>query len=155
MVGLPPIDREMYKDSHPITYSICSVGHRGDNLDRYLLGRLFLVIFINFTISLCGAPLAGAEVLDLPPVLTDIFLVSGIAMVLTNVNIGQLTAQCNASHCMLDYINTHFMTFTLYVCLLVESTGVMHVCYLIRDMFYHAAGKPVFTKEPPRSPVQN
>ena len=155
MVGLPPIDRELYKDSHPITYSICSLGHKGDNLNRYLMGRQFMVIFINFTIGLCGAPVAGAEVLGLPDWLTAVFLGSGIAMVLTNVNIGQLTAQCNASHCMLDYINTHFMTFTLYVTLIIEFTGVMHVCYLIRDCFYWGAGKPVETNEAPRDGAQS
>ena len=155
MVGLPPIDRELYKDSHPITYKICSLGHKGDNLDRYLMGRQFMVIFINFTIGLCGAPTEDAEVLGLPDWLQAIFLGSGIAMVLTNVNIGQLTAQCNASHCMLDYINTHFMTFTLYTTLLIEFTGCMHVCYLIRDCFYWASGQPVQTNEPPRDAAQN
>ena len=154
MVGLPPIDRELYKDSHPITYKICSLGHKGDNLDRYLMGRQFMVIFINFTIGLCSAPLEGAEALGLPSIIQKIFLGSGIASVLVNVNIGQLTAQCNASHCMLDYINTHFMTFTLYVTLIIEATGVMHVCYLIRDCFYWASGKPVETNEPPRTPTQ-
>jgi silicon transporter len=155
MVGLPPINRELYRESHPITYKIASVGHKGNNLDRYLMGRQFMVIFINFTISLCGSPTEGADVLGLPDWVIDIFLGSGIAMVLTVVTIGQLTAQVNASHCMLDYINTHFMTFTLYVTLIIESTGVMHVCYLIRDMFYHAAGKPVETNEPPRTEVQS
>ena len=155
MVGLPPINRELYKDSHPITYKICSLGHKGDNLDRYLLGRQFMVIFINFTIGLCGAPTADAEVLGLPGWLQAIFLDSGIAMVLTNVNIGQLTAQCNASHCMLDYINTHFMTFTLWTTLIIEFTGTMHVCYLIRDCFYWASGTPVATNEPPRNGAQN
>lgn len=57
MVGLPPVNRELYKESHPITYQICSLGHKGDNLDRYLMGRQFMVIFINFTINLCGAVL--------------------------------------------------------------------------------------------------
>ena len=155
MVGLPPINRELYKDSHPITYKICSLGHKGDNLDRYLMGRQFMVIFINFTIGLCGAPTADAEVLGLPGWLQAIFLDSGIAMVLTNVNIGQLTAQCNASHCMLDYINTHFMTFTLYTTLLIEFTGCMHVCYLIRDCFYWASGTPLASNEPPRNGAQN
>eukprot|EP00980_Cylindrotheca_fusiformis_P029618 scaffold23625_cov137-Cylindrotheca_fusiformis.AAC.3 len=155
MVGLPPINRELYRESHPITYQITSLGHRGNNLDRYLMGRQFMVIFINFTINLCGAPVEGADVLDLPEWVSNIFLGSGIAMVLTVVTIGQLTAQVNASHCMLDYINTHFMTFTLYVTLAIEKTGVMHSCYLIRDMFYHAAGKPVETNEPPRDAVQN
>mmetsp|Transcript_5005 Transcript_5005/g.7509 ORF Transcript_5005/g.7509 Transcript_5005/m.7509 type:complete len:539 (-) Transcript_5005:137-1753(-) len=155
MVGLPPINRDLYKDSHPITHQITSLGHKGDNLDRYLMGRQFMVIFINFTIGLCGAPTADAEVLGLPGWVQSIFLGSGIAMVLTNVNIGQLTAQCNASHCMLDYVNTHFMTFTLYTTLLIEFTGCMHVCYLIRDCFYWASGTPVETNEPPRSGAQN
>ena len=153
MVGLPPIDRELYKESHKITYQICSLGHKGDNLDRYLMGHQFMVIFINFTIGLCGAPLAGAEVLGLPDWITAIFLGSGIAMVLQNVIVGQLTSQVNASHMMLDYINNYFMVFTYWVAALIEVTGVMHVSYLIRYMAYWAAGKPVESNEPPRSGV--
>jgi len=155
MVGLPPVDRELYRESHPTTHMITSTGHKGDNLDRYLMGRQFMVIFINFTISLSGAPLADAEVFGLPSIIIKIFLESGIAMVLTNVIIGQLTSQVNASHCMLDYINNHFMTFTLWVALLIEKTGVMHTSYLIRDLAYMAAGKPVESNEPPRGALKN
>jgi silicon transporter len=154
MVGLPPVNRELYKESHPTTYKICSLGHKGDNLDRYLMGRQFMVIFINFTISLCGAPLAGAEALGLPDWIQSVFLGSGIAMVLTVVTVGQLTAQVNASHCMLDYINNHFMTFTLWMTLIIEKTGVMHSCYLIQYFFYWLAGKPVVTYEEPKTGVQ-
>jgi len=151
MVGLPPVDRELYRESHPITYQITGWGHKGDNLDRYLMGRQFMVIFINFTIGLCGAPLAGADVLGLPGWVTAIFLGSGIAMVLQNVIVGQLTSQCNASHMMLDYINNHFMTFTYWVAALIEITGVMHTSYLIRYMVYWAAGKPIESNEPPKT----
>jgi len=152
MVGLPPIDRELYRESHPITYKIAGWGHKGDNLDRYLMGRQFMVIFINFTIGLCGAPIDGSlPVLGLPPWIITIFCGSGIAMVLQNVIIGQLTSQVNASHCMLDYINTHFMTFTYFFAAGIEVTGVMHVSYLIRFMAYWAAGKPVESNEPPKS----
>lgn len=154
MVGLPPVNRDLYKDTHPITHRICYTGHRGDNLDRYLMGRQFLVIFINFTINLCGAPLANAAVLSLPDPLTAIFLSSGLAMVLIVVVVGQLTSQVNASHCMLDYINTYFMSFTLFIALAIEKTGVMHACYLLQILAYKAAGKPVATNEPPRTRVQ-
>jgi hypothetical protein len=75
-------------------------------------------------------------------------------MVLQNVVIGQLTSQVNASHCMLDYINTHFMTFTYWVAAAIEVTGVMHTSYLIRYICYWAAGKPVVSNEPPREGVQ-
>mmetsp|Transcript_15684 Transcript_15684/g.35986 ORF Transcript_15684/g.35986 Transcript_15684/m.35986 type:complete len:571 (-) Transcript_15684:265-1977(-) len=151
MVGLPPVDRELYRESHPITYKITGWGHKGDNLDRYLMGRQFMVIFINFTIGLCGAPLSGAKVFDLPDWVTAIFLGSGIAMVLQNVVVGQLTSQVNASHMMLDYINNYFMVFTYWVAAAIEVTGVMHTSYLIRIMAYWAAGKPVESNEPPKT----
>jgi len=151
MVGLPPVDRELYRESHPITYKITGWGHKGDNLDRYLMGRQFMVIFINFTIGLCGAPLEGSEVLGLPDWVTAIFLGSGIAMVLQNVVVGQLTSQVNASHMMLDYINNYFMVFTYWVAAGIEVTGVMHTSYLIRIMAYWAAGKPVESNEPPKT----
>jgi silicon transporter len=153
MVGLRPVDRELYRESHPITYKITGWGHKGDNLDRYLMGRQFMVIFINFTIGLCGAPLSGAEVLGLPDWVSAIFLGSGIAMVLQNVIVGQLTSQCNASHMMLDYINNYFMVFTYWIAALIEITGVMHTSYLIRYMVYWAAGKPVESNEPPRTGI--
>jgi silicon transporter len=38
---------------------------------------------------------------------------------------------------------------------LIEMTGFMHVCYLIRDMSYWVAGKPIQSNEPPRDAVQN
>jgi len=151
MVGLPPVDRELYRESHPITYMITGWGHKGDNLDRYLMGRQFMVIFVNFTISLCGAPNGMATVEWMPDWLSAIFLGSGIAMVLQNVVIGQLTSQVNASHMMLDYINTYFMVFTYWVAALIEITGVMHTSYVIRIMAYWAAGKPVESNEPPRA----
>jgi len=151
LVGLPPVDRELYRESHPITYKICGWAHKGDNLDRYLMGRQFMVIFINFTIGLCGAPLSGAEVLGLPDWVTAIFLGSGIAMVLQNVVVGQLTSQCNASQMMLDYINTHFMTFTYFVAAGIEVSGVMHSSYLISMIVHAAAGKSVESHEPPKT----
>jgi silicon transporter len=151
LVGLPPVDRELYRESHPITYMITGYAHKGDNLDRYLMGRQFMVIFINFTIGLCGAPLAGADVLGLPDWVTAIFLGSGIAMVLQNVVVGQLTSQVNASHCMLDYINNHFMTFTYWVTVIIEASGVVHASYLIRMIVHYFAGKPMESNEPPKT----
>jgi len=91
VVGLVPVDGDLYKDSHPITNKICALAHKGDNLDRYLMGRQFMVIFISFVINLCGAPLAGAEVFNLPSWVESIFLGTGVAMVLTVVVVGQLT----------------------------------------------------------------
>jgi len=155
MVGLPPVDRALYKESHPISYAICEWGHRGDNLDRYLMGRQFMVLALVFIINLSGAPLAGAQVLNLPDILLKIFIGSGMAMILLTCMVGQLNTQVNAAHCMLDFINTHFMTFTLYVSMGIEASGLLHSSYLIQIIVAKLAGKPLVSKEPPRDGLQN
>lgn len=55
--------------------------------------------------------------------IVTIFLQTGVAMMLSAAQIGQLAAQCNASHMMLDYINNYFMMFTHYVSLGIEFTN--------------------------------
>ncbi|CAK0811395.1 unnamed protein product [Prorocentrum cordatum] len=125
LVGLPPIQPNLYKDSHPITHRITALAHRGDNLNRYLIGRQFLVVLIVFVTNMSGAPLRDATVLGLPDVLQDVFLSSGLAMILMLAMIGQLSAQVNASHCMLDFINSYVALATLYVALAIEFSGTV------------------------------
>ena len=33
-VGLPPVQRELYENTHPISHKCTSLCHKGDNLDR-------------------------------------------------------------------------------------------------------------------------
>merc|ERR1719276_839072 len=72
-------------------------------------------------------------------------------MILLTCMVGQLASQVNASHCMLDYINNYFAIFTLYVAMTIEVTGVMHVSYLIAIIVAKLAGKPIESKEGPRT----
>eukprot|EP00956_Cyclotella_meneghiniana_P045514 scaffold372843_cov305-Cyclotella_meneghiniana.AAC.1 len=57
LVGLPPVDPDLYKDSHPITYKNAALAFKGDNLDRYLMGRQFMVLLVVFVINQCTSPL--------------------------------------------------------------------------------------------------
>mmetsp|Transcript_36600 Transcript_36600/g.53599 ORF Transcript_36600/g.53599 Transcript_36600/m.53599 type:complete len:503 (+) Transcript_36600:2-1510(+) len=154
LVGLAPINFELYKDSHPTTYISTKVCHVGDNLDRYLMGRQFMVIFIAFCINMAGAPVGGAELWGLPQWIIDVFLVTGFAMILFTCMIGQLATQVNASHCMLDYINSYFAVFTFYTAMAIEFSGLMHVSYFIQKCVGWAAGKPIQSNEPPKSALQ-
>merc|ERR1719188_2785323 len=54
LVGLPPVDMQLYQKSHPKTYDIMKVVNKGDNLDRYLMGRQFLVLALVFLENLAG-----------------------------------------------------------------------------------------------------
>jgi len=150
LVGLPPVARELYKDSHPTTYQITEKAFAGDNLNRYLMGRQFMVIFIVFAINQCGGPLADSDVLGLPAWIQTVFLGTGIAMILVATNIGQLMSQVNASHCMLDYINNGFAVFTIGVAFAIEMSGLMHASYLIQMIVAWMAGETIESNEPPR-----
>jgi hypothetical protein len=99
--------------------------------------------------------LADAEVLGFPDIITNIFLGSGLAMILSTCMIGQLNTQVNASHCMLDYINTHFMPLPLYVAMGIEASGLLHASYLIQYVVSAISGKPIDSNEPPRDACKN
>jgi hypothetical protein len=69
--------------------------------------------------------------------------------------IGQLNSQVNASHCMLDYLNTWSNYLTIVVARLIEASGLVHSSYLIQIVVAAMAGKPVESREAPRSDLQN
>jgi len=127
LVGLPPVDPDLYKDSHPITYKNAQLAFKGDNLERYLMGRQFMVLLVVFVINQCGAPLdPTVDVLGLPDGVKFVFLDIGLGMIVFTCIVGQLTTQVNASHCMIDFINNYFALFTLYTAMVIEFSGVMH-----------------------------
>ena len=151
LVGLPPVDPELYKETHPVTYLNAATAFLGDNLDRYLMGRQFMVLLVVFIINLCGAPSSGdADVLGMPGWLKTIFLDVGLGMIIFTCQLGQLTTQVNASHCMLDFINNYFALFTLYTAMCIEFSGVMHSSYLIQNVLSFASGKPIHSNEEPK-----
>ena len=155
LVGLAPVNAELYRESHPIAYKCTKITNTGDNLDRYLLGRQFMVVLTVFSVNMSGGPLGDAKLWGFPSWLTGIFLQSGLAMILFTCNVGQLNTQVNASLCMLDYINTYFGLFTLYVAMAIEFSGLLHASYLVQMAVAALAGKRIESNEDPRSIVQN
>lgn len=155
LVGLPPVKRALYEASHPLTHQCCELVQKGDNLDRYLMGRQFVVCFIVFVTNLSCAPLADAQVLGLPDFVISTFLGTGVAMILVTAMVGQLANQVNASQCMLDFINNYFAVFTLYVAMIIEMSGLLHSCYLVQMFFVRISGNEKDSKEDPRTAGQN
>jgi len=154
LVGLAAVKTEVFTDSHPQSYMSCKVCHVGDNLERYLMGRQFMVLALVFIINKCGAPLADAKLWGLPDWIVEIFLVTGWAMILFTCMVGQLNTQANACHYMLDYINNYFAVFTFWVALTIEFSGLLHASYLIQILVAAAAGKKVVSFEEEKTPIQ-
>jgi len=150
-VGLAPVDKELYKDSHKVSYKIAEHCNKGDNLDRYLLGRQFGVIFVVFCVNLSGSPAPDAKLWGFPDWVVEIFFSTGFSMILFTCMVGQLNTQVNASICMLDFIDNYFSLFTYWGCIVVEFLGFVHFSYAIAMLIGIMAGKPIQSKEEPRS----
>jgi hypothetical protein len=155
LVGLYPVDKELYKESHPIAYMCTALTNEGDNLDRYLLGRQFMVVLTVFTVNISGGPLADSELWGLPDWVITMFLGTGLAMILFTCMVGQLNSQVNASLCMLDYINTYFAVFTVWVAMAIEFSGLLHASYLIQMAVAAMSGEKIQTNEAPRNAFES
>lgn len=107
LVGLGPVQPELYETSHKLTHKCTQLVYKGDNLDRYLLGRQFMVILIVFVVELSGAAHAydddGLTLWGLPNWLINVFCASGVAMILFTCMVGQLNSEIIGCHYMLDY----------------------------------------------------
>jgi len=156
LVGLPPVDMDLYKKSHSKSHDIMTIINRGDNLDRYLMGRQFMVLALVFVENLCAHPVdEHTKVLGMPLWVNKVFLGTGLAVFFMTAMIAKISAQVNASRCMLDYVNNYFALFTLHVARLIEASGLLHCCYLVQMFFAWAAGQPLESKEAPRSLVKS
>jgi len=155
LVGLQPIDLDLYKDSHPKAYKSTAISTKGDNLDRYLMGRQFMVVLVVFTVNISAAPKGDAELWGFPDWVISIFYGFGAAMILITCMIGQLNSQVNACLCMLDYIDNYFSLFTIWVAMAIEFSGLLHASYFVSILVSAAAGKEVESNEPPRSAGAN
>lgn len=155
LVGLQGVDKDKYKDSHRVTLKNTNIAHSGNNMQRFIVGRQFLVVLVVFIINLCGSPLPGSEVLGLPDPIAAVFVDSGVSLILITVILGQLTAQVNAASCMLDFINSYFMVyFVTCVSMAIEMSGLLHCVYLVQILFYKISGTTIQTNEPPRTTIQ-
>ena len=137
MVGLRPVDREMYKDTHPLTYKATqlTLANKSKNhLERFIVGRQYMDLSMVFTISFLASAIKGASVLGLPKLVCQIFLNTGLAMTLVTIVLGQLALQVNAATCKLDFLNNYAMLVSTYVALGVEASGICHVVYLVQKI---------------------
>jgi len=141
LVRLAPIKKSRYGNSHPFAYVSTSYIHKEGNLERFIVGRQFLLVLAVFVTNLLAGSIVGANVLGLPELLKLIFVDSGVALILITVMVGQLMAQVNASQSMLDTINNSFVLyFVSYASMTVEASGLLHATYLVQIVYAKVIG---------------
>jgi len=153
MVGLQPIPKDLYKTSHHKAYLCTRAAHRGNQIERFIVGRQYLDLTIVFTTSFMVSAIDNAQVLGLPQIVNDIFLGGDLAVILCTIVFGQLVSVINCSHSMLDYINNWCMVASTYLALFVEATGILHAVYFVQIIFTKIANRNKHKKNKSKSNV--
>jgi Silicon transporter len=52
LVGLQGVNPDLYSNSHPRTLKNTRIAHKGDNMERYIVGRQFLVFLVVFVTNM-------------------------------------------------------------------------------------------------------
>lgn len=152
LVALTPIDPEVYKDTHPACYKCTTLCFKGNNLDKFIVGRQFLVVFVVFMIGYCTGydndkmnPTTGGSgyPFGVDEGFMNAVMKPGFAGALTTIVIAQLISQIVASRCNIDYLNYYFHYYVVIgICLLMEFTGLMHAVYLVQKAVVSYRGTP-------------
>ena len=135
LVGLQPVSPQHYQASHPIAAQSTKLAHAGDNLNRFIVGRQFLVVLVVYALNLATTSVEGAIIPGCNPMAVQALLSSGLASMFITVILGQLSAEVNATNCMLDFINNTAVYSTTVLCLAMEASGLLHAVYVLKWFF--------------------
>lgn len=145
IVGLQNVNVEAYKLTHPRAYAVCNLAHKGPNVERFLVGRQFLLLFNGFLVSRIG----GGKQEDFyigdwhwNVEATQFFWLNATLLMVVIVVPGQLVTQLIAMDKMLGFLNLKFYAYytVLMPCMFVESIGLTHSAYMLKDVLVKVTG---------------
>jgi len=146
VVGLQIYDPESFRTTHPRAYRVCKLVHSGPNVERFLVGRQFLLLFNGFLVSRIGGGTAdepyyiGDWEWGMP--MTQFWYGNGVLLMVVIVALGQLPCQLLAADKMLGFFDLPLGHYYIVVmpCLIVESIGLTHSSYLLKDVLCWISG---------------
>lgn len=160
IVGLAGIDMEPYKHSHPRAYKCSQLVHKGPNVERFLVGRQFLLLFNGFLATkVSGAKYNYFYIGDWEwsYEATNFFWVNNALLMVVIIALCQLPTQLVAADKMLGFFELPFghYYFVVLPCLFVESIGLTHSSYLLKDVLRAIAGIDPSEADPAKNMNKN
>ena len=161
IVGLQAIDVESFADKFPNAAKNCRVAHKGANVERFLVGRQFLLLFNGFLCSRLGGQGKHPDDYHMGEwdwtLEASQFFWANSFMLLLVILSAQLVTQICACEYQLGFFNLPIgMLYTVvYPCLFVEALGFTHSTYLLKDALAYVAGIDTSTADPKKEISKN
>ena len=134
LVELKRLNPEYYRYSHPTAYRLGQMACKGDNIEKFLMGRqVFVVCSVFFAAKLTTIHGRTEEgfLFYVPPWVQAIFLETGLLACVLVVIVAQLMPQIVASIYPVQFLELLVMRPAYYACIALESTGLTHFCWVL------------------------
>merc|ERR1711913_207386 len=138
LVELKKLNPDYYKDSHPTAYKLGQLACKGDNIERFLMGRqVFVVCSVFFAAKLTTIHGTKDEgfLFYVPQWVQAVFLETGLLACVVVVIVAQLMPQIVASIYPVQFLELLVMRPAYYACIVLESTGLTHFCWVLAYLF--------------------
>jgi len=137
LVELKRQDPATYRHSHPEAYKLGQMACSADNVERFLMGRQMFVVFIVFFAAKLTTIHSESEddfLFPVPHWFRTVFLETGILACVVVVVVAQLMPQIVASKYPVAFLELWIMKLGYYTCIILESTGVVHITWVISHL---------------------
>ena len=134
---------DSYKVTHPRAYNLGLLAAKGDNVERFLMGRqVFVVVLVFFAAKLTTIYLEDGEsfLFPAPFWFRAAFLETGILSCLVVVIIAQLLPQIVAAKYPVHFLQFLIMRPAYWACVGLEATGLTHICWVLAAGMERLAG---------------
>ena len=126
---------DTYRDLYPRAHVLGEIAARGDNVEKFLMGRQCIVTLLCFvSAKLSTVQLDEKEknpLLPMHPILNEILLKTGLLACYLVTILSQLVPEILASKYPVQFLNCVIMKPSYYICVFIELTGVTHCCWLL------------------------
>jgi hypothetical protein len=123
-------DHAPYSASHPTGFKLMQLALHEKNVRRFLIGRQFLVIFVVFLINQCTI-FPDISHLGINGGVWFFFVSLGFPTAINILCFFQLPAQILGNTDPYKFMDRFGPTWTLYICLFVEWTGLAHFSWVV------------------------
>jgi len=137
LVELKKLNPDYYKTSHPTAYKLGQLACKGDNIERFLMGRqVFVVCSVFFAAKLTTIHgTTDGFLFYVPDWVQAIFLETGLLACVVVVIVAQLMPQIVASIYPVQFLELLVMRPAYWACIALETTGLTHFCWILAFLF--------------------
>merc|ERR1719228_2918368 len=138
LVELKRQEPESYKNSHPVAYKLGQMAMKGDNVERFLMGRQVFVVCLVFFAAKLTTIHGNSEsgfLFYVPDWVQALFLETGLLACVVVVIIAQLMPQIVASLYPTQFLQLVVMKPAYWACIFLESSGVTHICWVFAHLW--------------------